>query len=136
MGVVYEAEQLSMARRVALKILPLAGLIDEPKIQRFKNEVRAVAALNHPNIVSVYMVGQERGVHYYAMELIRGRSLAEVIDSLKKNCDLGKELDSSSISQFAAAAESGDEDLSRPGEMTATIASEKSGRQLEVEKLA
>ena len=63
MGIVYEAEQISMNRRVALKVLPLAGLIDELKIRRFQNEVRAVAALDHPNIVSVYMVGEERGVH-------------------------------------------------------------------------
>ncbi len=75
MGIVYEAEQISMNRRVALKVLPLAGLVDELKIRRFQNEVRAVAALDHPNIVSVYMVGEERGVHYYAMQLIRGRSL-------------------------------------------------------------
>ena len=78
MGVVYEAEQMSMQRRVALKVLPLAGLVDELKIHRFQNEVRAVAALNHPNIVPVYTVGQERGVHYYAMQLIHGRSLSDV----------------------------------------------------------
>ncbi len=48
MGIVYEAEQISMNRRVALKVLPLAGLVDELKIRRFQNEVRAVAALDHP----------------------------------------------------------------------------------------
>lgn len=100
MGIVYEAEQISMQRRVALKVLPLAGLVDELKIRRFQNEVRAVAALDHPNIVSVFMVGEERGVHYFAMQLIRGRSLSEVISSLRHVRDEGKEFDGSSISQI------------------------------------
>jgi serine/threonine protein kinase/WD40 repeat protein len=100
MGIVYEAEQISMARRVALKVLPLAGLVDELKIRRFQNEVRAVATLNHPNIVPVYMVGEERGIHYYAMQLIRGRSLSDVISSLRHIRDDGKWIDGS-ISQIA-----------------------------------
>ena len=111
MGVVYEAEQVSMQRRVALKVLPLAGLVDELKIHRFQNEVRAVAALNHPNIVPVYMVGQERGVHYYAMQLIHGRSLSEVILSLQRVRDEDKPLDGASISQvtnFGRAGAAGD----------------------------
>ena len=102
MGIVYEAEQISMKRRVALKVLPLAGLVDELKIRRFQNEVRAVAALNHPNIVPVYMVGEERGVHYYAMQLIRGRSLSEVISSLRHVRDDGEGLDGSSMSQITS----------------------------------
>ncbi len=101
MGIVYEAEQISMKRRVALKVLPLAGLVDEVRIHRFENEVRAVAALNHPHIVPVYMVGQERGVHYYAMQLIRGRSLSDVISSLRQVRDEGQKLDATSISQAA-----------------------------------
>ena len=101
MGIVYEAEQISMKRRVALKMLPLAGLVDELRIHRFENEVRAVAALNHPNIVPVYMVGQERGVHYYAMQLIRGRSLSDVISSLRLAREEGQELDATSVSQAA-----------------------------------
>ena len=79
MGIVYEAEQISLGRRVALKVLPLAGLLDQRQLARFKNEARAAAMLKHPNIVSVYSVGNERGVHYYAMELIDGSSLAEII---------------------------------------------------------
>ena len=79
MGVVYEAEQISIPRRVALKILPLASLVDPRALQRFKNEVAAVATLEHANIVPVYAVGEQRGIHYYAMKLIRGQSLAAVI---------------------------------------------------------
>jgi eukaryotic-like serine/threonine-protein kinase len=83
MGTVYEAEQLSMGRHVALKVLPFAALVDEKSLQRFRNEVRAAAALDHPHIVSVYSVGEERGVHFYAMQLIRGRTLADLIAELR-----------------------------------------------------
>ncbi len=83
MGVVYEARQMSIARDVALKVLPLAALIDSRSLARFRNEVNAIATLDHPNIVSVYSVGEERGIHYYAMQLIRGQSLATVINEMK-----------------------------------------------------
>src|SRR4051812_41351310 len=83
MGVVYEAEQLSMGRRVALKILPFVAIAQDKSLQRFRNEVRAAAALDHPHIVSVYSIGEERGVHYYAMQLVRGQSLAELIRQLR-----------------------------------------------------
>ena len=79
MGVVYEAEQRTLRRRVAVKILPLAGLLDRRQLERFRNEARAAAMLKHPNIVSVLSVGHDQGVHYYAMELIDGCSLADVI---------------------------------------------------------
>jgi tetratricopeptide (TPR) repeat protein len=79
MGVVYEAEQVSLGRRVALKVLPLAATMDPRQLQRFHNEARAAAGLHHTNIVPVYAVGCERGVHYYAMQFIDGRTLAEVI---------------------------------------------------------
>jgi len=80
MGVVYEAIQLSLGRRVALKVLPLAAALDPKHLQRFKNEAQAAAALHHTNIVPVYAVGSERGVHYYSMQLIDGYSLADLIE--------------------------------------------------------
>jgi hypothetical protein len=83
MGVVYEAQQLSLGRRVALKVLPFAAMLDPRQLQRFKNEAQAAAMLRHPNIVGVHSVGCERGVHYYAMELVEGHSLAQVIESLQ-----------------------------------------------------
>jgi serine/threonine protein kinase/Tfp pilus assembly protein PilF len=83
MGVVYEAEQLSLARRVALKVLPFAAALDARQLQRFKNEAQAAAHLHHPHIVPVYGVGCDRGVHYYAMEYIEGRTLAQIIDALR-----------------------------------------------------
>ncbi|MEM9656915.1 MAG: serine/threonine-protein kinase [Planctomycetota bacterium] len=84
MGVVYEAEQISLGRRVALKVLPLAATLTPQQLQRFKNEARAAATLRHPHIVGVYSVGVERGVHFFAMELIEGQSLAEVIDQQRQ----------------------------------------------------
>jgi eukaryotic-like serine/threonine-protein kinase len=82
MGVVYEAEQLSLGRRVALKVLPFAAALDPKQLQRFQHEAQAAAHLQHPHIVPVHAVGCERGVHFYAMQLIEGRSLAEVIRDL------------------------------------------------------
>src|SRR5262249_31334434 len=74
-----EAEQLSLGRRVALKVLPFAATMDPRQLQRFHNEARAAASLHHPHIVPVYAVGCERGVHYYAMQFIDGQTLAEVL---------------------------------------------------------
>src|SRR5262245_14295975 len=82
MGIVYEAEQRSLNRRVALKILPTAAVLDPRTLQRFKNEAQAAAALDHPHIVDVYGVGCERCVHFYAMRLIDGCTLADVIAGL------------------------------------------------------
>ncbi|MBX9790137.1 MAG: protein kinase [Pirellulales bacterium] len=83
MGVVYEAVQLSLGRRVALKVLPLAAAFDAVHLERFKNEAHAAARLHHSNIVPVHAVGSERGLHYYAMQLIDGCSLATVIEQLR-----------------------------------------------------
>ena len=82
MGVVYEAEQMALGRRVAVKVLPFAALLDPRQLERFKTEARAAAMLKHPNIASVHAVGCERGVHFYAMEFIDGCSLADVIRSI------------------------------------------------------
>jgi serine/threonine protein kinase len=79
MGLVYEAEQASLGRRVALKVLPFAATMDPRQLQRFHNEARAAASLDHPHIVKVHAVGQERGVHYYAMQFIDGQTLADLI---------------------------------------------------------
>jgi serine/threonine protein kinase len=84
MGVVYEARQLSLGRTVALKLLGFAALLDQKQIQRFQNEAQAAAGLHHPNIVSVFAVGCERGVHFYSMQFIEGQSLDRVIDELRR----------------------------------------------------
>jgi len=83
MGVVYEAEQLSLRRRVALKVLPFAATMDARQLQRFHNEAQAAACLHHTNIVPVFFVGCERGIHFYAMQLIDGQPLSDVIEQLR-----------------------------------------------------
>ena len=84
MGIVYEAEQQSLSRRVALKVFPFASLLDNRQLKRFRNEAQVAASLKHPNIVGVYSVGCELGVHYYAMELVEGQSLAQVLNSMRR----------------------------------------------------
>ena len=84
MGVVYEAWQISLARVVALKILPFAAVLDAKQIARFKNEAQSAAQLHHPNIVPVFAIGVERGVHYYAMPYIDGQPLDQAIRQLRE----------------------------------------------------
>jgi serine/threonine protein kinase len=83
MGIVYEADQVSLGRRVALKVLPFAATLDPRQLQRFKMEAQAAAQLHHTNIVPVYGVGCERGTHYFAMQFIEGQSLAALITELQ-----------------------------------------------------
>jgi serine/threonine protein kinase/Flp pilus assembly protein TadD len=83
MGVVYEAEQISLRRRVALKVLPFAATMDPRHLQRFHNEAQAAASLHHTNIVPVHFVGCERGVHFYAMQFIDGQPLSEIIRQMR-----------------------------------------------------
>lgn len=87
MGIVYEARQLSLRRRVALKLLPPVSVLDARQITRFKNEAQAAASLQHPNIVPVYAVGNYRGAHYYAMRLIDGHPLDAIIAALRRQRD-------------------------------------------------
>jgi serine/threonine protein kinase len=82
MGVVYEAEQLSLGRRVALKVLPSTASTDPRQRQRFQVEAQAAALLHHEHIVPVFGIGCDRGVHYYAMQFIEGRPLTAVISGL------------------------------------------------------
>jgi WD40 repeat protein/serine/threonine protein kinase len=97
MGIVYEAEQISLERRVALKVLPFAAMLDSKQLQRFKNEAHAAAHLHHSNIVPVYAVGHERGVHYFAMQFIDGQSLEAVLRELKHEREKSLELGGSSL---------------------------------------
>lgn len=83
MGIVYEAQQISLDRRVALKVLPFAALLDAKQVMRFRNEAHAAGQLHHPHIVPVFAVGVDRGVHYYAMQLIEGPPLDRLIRALR-----------------------------------------------------
>jgi serine/threonine protein kinase len=84
MGVVYEAEQISLNRRVALKVLPFASTLDPRQLQRFRNEAHAAAQLHHTHIVPVYATGCDRGVHFYAMQFVEGQTLAALITALRQ----------------------------------------------------
>src|SRR5262249_32589651 len=83
-GVVYEAGQQSLGRHVALKVLPQQGLGGSSHLDRFRLEARAAARLHHSNIVPVFGVGEQEGVHYYAMQFIQGQGLDEVFEELRR----------------------------------------------------
>src|ERR1035438_2809727 len=84
MGVVYEAEQVSLGRRVALKVLPRHVAADRMTLERFRREARAAARLHHNNIVPVFEVGQDGDIRFYAMQFIQGQSLDGVIAELRR----------------------------------------------------
>jgi tetratricopeptide (TPR) repeat protein len=85
MGIVYEAQQISLKRRVALKVLPPGLGLTQSAIQRFEREAQAAAKLHHTNIVPVYAIGAEGDCHFYAMELIEGRSLAQILADVDRD---------------------------------------------------
>jgi serine/threonine protein kinase/dienelactone hydrolase len=89
MGVVYQALQLSLQRRVALKVLPFGGALGPSAIERFHREARAAARLHHPNIVTIHAEGAEGRVCYFAMEMIEGESLDQVIQELRARRSAG-----------------------------------------------
>jgi WD40 repeat protein/serine/threonine protein kinase/tetratricopeptide (TPR) repeat protein len=84
MGVVYEAEQVSLGRHVALKVLATQALLDPRHLQRFRREAKAAARLHHTNIVPVFGVGEADGLHYFVMQFIRGLGLDQVIAELRR----------------------------------------------------
>jgi eukaryotic-like serine/threonine-protein kinase len=81
MADVYLAEQKSLGRQVALKVLHGTLAHDSSYVERFHNEARAAAALVHPNIVQIYEVGQADGVHFIAQEFVAGKSLEQILES-------------------------------------------------------
>jgi serine/threonine protein kinase/WD40 repeat protein len=84
MGVVYEAQQLSLGRHVAIKVLPSHALLDTRQLARFQREARSAARLHHTNIVPVFGVGEQDGLHYYVMQFIHGLGLDLVLDELRR----------------------------------------------------
>jgi serine/threonine-protein kinase len=80
MAVVYKAHEESLSRVVALKVIAQHLSQDEKFITRFQREAQAAAQLHHPNIVQIYAIGHDQGVHFFSMEYVKGRSLAEIIE--------------------------------------------------------
>ena len=87
MGAVYEAQQISLGRKVALKVLQFGSVADSEAIDRFQREAETVAYLHHTNIVPIYSVGSEAGVNYYAMQFIEGSSLDRVAAETQGSLD-------------------------------------------------
>lgn len=130
MGIVYEAIQLSLGRRVALKVLPLAASFDAKYLQRFRQEAQAAAQLHHSSIVPVYAVGCERGIHYYAMQLIDGQSLDRIVRQLRSEAGMNP-VDAASSAAIASRRGSG----ARHGDSAAPPAADAPPTPLEPEPL-
>ena len=82
MGEVYLARDSKLGRLVALKVLPLPFVVDGDRLSRFQREARALSALNHPNLITIYEVGEAKGFHFIAMELVEGKTLSSLRDKL------------------------------------------------------
>jgi serine/threonine protein kinase len=107
MGIVYEAEQISLGRRVALKVLPFQMASDECAVARFRREARIAARLQHPHIVTVYDSGQQDEVCYYAMQFIHGQSLQAVMADLQLAREGSLDREPASAASLASALLSG-----------------------------
>lgn len=107
MGEVYRATDTKLGREVALKVLPQSVAADPERLARFQREARAVAALNHPNVVTLYSVEESAGIHFLTMELIEGESLDKLIPAKGLSAEQNVEIGSAVAEALAAAHEKG-----------------------------
>lgn len=101
MGVVYEAEQISLKRRVALKVLRSGPVADPVALQRFQREAETVGRLHHTHIVPIYAIGEAEGVRYFAMQFIEGRDLGRVAQDARTE---GRPVDAARVVRWGLAA--------------------------------
>src|SRR5215831_6593246 len=106
MGEVYLAEDTKLGRKVALKILSTEFTKNEERVRRFQHEARAASALNHPNILTIYEIGEADGLHYIATEYIEGQTLRKYLNasrrSLNEVLDIGIQIASALAEAHAA----------------------------------
>ncbi|MDV6034543.1 MAG: protein kinase [Phycisphaera sp. RhM] len=130
MGIVYEAEQISLGRRVAIKVMPRQSSWSGTQRTRFEREAKAAARLHHTNIVPVFGVGQAEGVHYYVMQLIVGQGLDDVLDQLKS---IGRrsadEIGHRSIWEHVGGGEESEQTDQKPSSPSSGAAVARSGSQ-------
>jgi eukaryotic-like serine/threonine-protein kinase len=107
MGQIFLAKDTRLGRRVALKLLPIYFTQDEDRLRRFEQEARAVSALNHPNIVTIYEVGQADALHFIAAEFIEGETLRQQMRSRKIGLGEALDLGIQVAGALAAAHEAG-----------------------------
>jgi eukaryotic-like serine/threonine-protein kinase len=107
MGVVYLAEDTILDRKVALKLLPAFFTNDAERLGRFEQEARAASALNHPNILTIYEIGQVDGHHYMATEFIDGETLREHMVAGPMSCEESLDVATQVASALAAAHAAG-----------------------------
>jgi eukaryotic-like serine/threonine-protein kinase len=126
MGIVYEAEQVSLGRHVALKVLPKNMLLDAKAKRRFEREAKSAAKLHHTNIVPVFGVGEQDGLPYYVMQFIQGLGLDAVLEELKK-FQLGNAKTGTYFSGELRVSRTGGQASNVPGE-------ERRGRETRAER--
>lgn len=123
-AVVYQAEQTSLGRRVALKVLPFVAALDAGQLQRFKREALAAVQLHHSHIAPVHDVGCDRGVHYYAMQFIEGQTLATFMKEMRRLSGP----DAAPVASRRAASPLGPEDTARSADYPTAPATMRSTR--------
>jgi serine/threonine protein kinase len=103
MGEVYLAEDSKLGRKVALKLLPADLTVDADRLRRFEQEARAASSLNHPNIITIFEIGQEGASHYIATEFIEGETLRRRMEGGRIGLDLALDIAAQIAAALAAA---------------------------------
>jgi serine/threonine-protein kinase len=107
MGEVYAAQDVPLGRRVALKLLPAHFTAEPDRVRRFEQEARAASALNHPNILTIHEIGEQRGIHFMAMEFVEGETLRQRLARGKPDLQTALDIAIQVAAALAAAHEAG-----------------------------